>query len=316
MCQPTAPNPASLISQQTQSNKDTAIAQANLNMIDQTDAAGNKLQYQQNGTWADGTPRYSSTQTLGAAGQQLQGTNQGTTQNLANLANEQSGRLSGLLSSPIDFSAQKDYLEGLTSGALDKTWNKQAQDFETSLVNRGIRPGSSAYQQQMNDFAVNRSDSYNSANVNNYNTALQSQMALRQAPINEIMALAGGSQLQSPQFGSTPQTGIGGVDTAGIAQQGYANQMGQYNNNQGLLGGLFSAGANLLPWALSDRRLKRDVQRIGTAANGLPLYLFRYLWDDTPHVGVMAQDVLKVRPEAVMLMPSGFMAVNYDSALA
>ena len=312
MCQPTAPNPASLISQQTQSNKDTAIAQANLNMIDQTDAAGNKLQYQQNGTWADGTPRYSSTQTLGAAGQQLQGTNQGTTQNLANLANEQSGRLSGLLSSPIDFSAQKDYLEGLTSGALDKTWNKQAQDFETSLVNRGIRPGSSAYQQQMNDFAVNRSDSYNSANVNNYNTALQSQMALRQAPINEIMALAGGSQLQSPQFGSTPQTGIGGVDTAGIAQQGYANQMGQYNNNQGLLGGLFSAGANLLPWALSDRRLKRDVSRVSSLPSGLGVYEFKYLWSDDVRTGVMADEAREMFPNAVFRRSDGFDMVDYS----
>src|SRR5690606_29458617 len=131
----------------------------------------------------------------------LQTTNEGTAQNLANLAKDQSGRLGTLLNAPIDFTAQKDYLEGLTSGALDKRWNALGQQNETELINRGIRPGSTQYNDLKNQFMVNQSDAYNSANVNNYNTALQSQLALRQAPINEIAALSGGSQVQAPQFG-------------------------------------------------------------------------------------------------------------------
>lgn len=310
MCQPTAPNPASVIQQQTASNKETAIAQAGLNMVNQTDSAGNQLSYQQIGKWADGTPRYSSTQTLGAAGQALQASNQGTAQNIANLANEQSGRLSGLLGAPIDFSAQRDYLENLTSGALDKRWDTLGQQNETDLINRGIRPGSAQYDNLKNQFMVNQSDAYNSANVNNYNTALQSQLALRQQPINEILALSGSSQLQAPSFGSTPQTGLAGVDTAGIQQQAFANQQNQWGNNQGIIGGLFSAGASLLP-LLSDRRAKRDIELIGVTEGGNNVYRFRYLDSDEMHTGVMAQEVMETNPDAVWVAEDGYLRVNY-----
>jgi hypothetical protein len=246
MCAPTPPNPQNTINQQTAANRETAITQANLNMVDQTDAAGNTLAFAQNGTWSDGTPRYTATQALGEAGKQLQATNQGTAQNLSTLANQQSGRLSGLLNAPIDFTAQKDYLEGLTSGALDKSWDRQSQQFETDLVNRGIRPGSTAYNDSQNQFMTNRSDAYNSANVSNYNTALQSQLALRAQPLNEILALSGQSQVAPPSFSATPQTGVAGTDVGGITQQGYANQMAGFNSQQQMLGGLFSAGAGLL----------------------------------------------------------------------
>lgn len=52
--------------------------------------------------------------------------------------------------------------------------------------------------------------------------------------------------------------------------------------------------------------------RVGAAANGLPLYEFRYLGGDTRYRGVMAQDVLRHTPEAVVTKPNGYMAVRYD----
>lgn len=62
----------------------------------------------------------------------------------------------------------------------------------------------------------------------------------------------------------------------------------------------------------SDIRLKRDIQAIGTLANGLTLYRFKYLWSDTDMVGVMAQEVLNVLPDAVITGEDGFYRVNYD----
>ncbi len=62
----------------------------------------------------------------------------------------------------------------------------------------------------------------------------------------------------------------------------------------------------------SDIRLKRDIQAIGTLANGLTLYKFKYLWSDTDMVGVMAQEVLNVMPDAVITGEDGFYRVNYD----
>lgn len=64
--------------------------------------------------------------------------------------------------------------------------------------------------------------------------------------------------------------------------------------------------------AASDRRLKGDIVAVGRLANGLTLYRFRYLWSTAEYVGVMAQDVLDVMPEAVTTdARDGYMTVNY-----
>ncbi len=61
----------------------------------------------------------------------------------------------------------------------------------------------------------------------------------------------------------------------------------------------------------SDLRLKRDIQSVGHLPNGLPLYRFKYTWSDREWVGVMAQDVLKVMPQAVSKGPEGYYRVDY-----
>lgn len=311
MCAPAAPSPTNTINQQTASNKETAISQAGLNMVNQNTPQGN-LSYKQIGTWADGTPRYEATQTLNAGGQQLFETGQQTQQNLANLAKDQSARLPGLLNAPIDFSQQRGYLEELTAGALDRNWDRQAQQTETDLVNRGIRPGSTAYQQQIGDFRTDRSNAYNAANVANYNTALQSQMALRQAPLQEILALAGQGQIQQPQFTATPQTGVAGTDVAGITNAGYQQQMAQHNSNQGVLGGLFSAGASLVPM-FSDARLKTNIVKVGDHPIGVGIYEYDWIETGEHDRGVIAQEVMKVRPDLVDdTHESGFLRVHYS----
>lgn len=66
------------------------------------------------------------------------------------------------------------------------------------------------------------------------------------------------------------------------------------------------------PPAPSDIRLKTDIERIGIAANGLPIYDFKYIGSDEVYRGVMAQDVLAVFPEAVSIMPNGYLGVRYD----
>ena len=62
----------------------------------------------------------------------------------------------------------------------------------------------------------------------------------------------------------------------------------------------------------SDIRLKRDIEVVGRLANGLKLYRFKYLWSDVEWVGVMAQDVLDVMPDAVTVGNDGFYRVQYD----
>jgi len=150
--------------------------------------------------------------------------------------------------------------------------------------------------------------------------ALQEEIALRNQPFNELGAVLGGSQVQSPEFVNTPITQAPTVDYAGLVNQNYAQQQANYQQKMeswnSMVGGLMGLGGQLGgAWIASDRRLKTDIRRVGTAANGLPLYLFRYRSGGPMQVGLMAQDVIKVRPDAVRVGSDGMMAVNYDAAL-
>lgn len=61
----------------------------------------------------------------------------------------------------------------------------------------------------------------------------------------------------------------------------------------------------------SDIRLKEDIVPAGVAGNGLPLYSFRYRGQQGRYEGVMAQDVLQVRPDAVTSGADGYYRVDY-----
>ena len=53
-----------------------------------------------------------------------------------------------------------------------------------------------------------------------------------------------------------------------------------------------------------------DIEKIGELANGLAVYAYDYIWGQHD-IGVMADEVEQVMPEAVVMMPSGYKAVNY-----
>jgi len=61
----------------------------------------------------------------------------------------------------------------------------------------------------------------------------------------------------------------------------------------------------------SDIRSKEQITQVGETKHGLPLYRFHYKGGDEAYLGVMAQDVLKVMPEAVTVGNDGFYRVNY-----
>ena len=81
---------------------------------------------------------------------------------------------------------------------------------------------------------------------------------------------------------------------------------------QAAIMGLIGDGAKAAATAgmMSDRRLKTDIKKVGKTDNGLPVYTYKYKGDNVVHMGVMAQDVEKVTPEAVEEI-GGFKAVNY-----
>lgn len=95
------------------------------------------------------------------------------------------------------------------------------------------------------------------------------------------------------------------------------SQTSSYNQQQSssgdALGAVAGIAAKVAPlMMMSDRRLKENIERVGTYINGLPTYEFNYRDDPIRYRGVMAQDVETEFPEAIVRMPDGMMAVRYD----
>ena len=120
-------------------------------------------------------------------------------------------------------------------------------------------------------------------------------------------------------------TGQSAASPANIGQNIYSNYQGALNNyNAGqsssnqFMGGLFGLGSSaILGSMMSDRRLKTDIEAVGPLKDGVNLYRYRYRADapGTVRYGLMADEVKRVQPDAVVRTPSGFDAVNYDRAL-
>lgn len=109
-----------------------------------------------------------------------------------------------------------------------------------------------------------------------------------------------------------------------IGNQGLSNilntQAGVYNNAMNakgeMWGAVLGAGARLGAAAipLSDRRVKKNIVQVGiNNQTGLPVYEFEYTFlPGRRFKGVMADDVERRYPDAVVDTPSGIKAVNYS----
>lgn len=146
---------------------------------------------------------------------------------------------------------------------------------------------------------------------------MQEALTERNQPINEITALLSGSQVSMPQFTNNAMPQIPTTDNAGIINANYDQQvnkaMTEYQANQGILGGLFGLGGKII--GLSDERQKTDIRRVGTLDNGLGVYSYRYSEGGPVQIGVMAQEVERVKSEAVTEI-GGVKIVNYELAVA
>ena len=152
--------------------------------------------------------------------------------------------------------------------------------------------------------------------------AIEEAAYLRNMPLNETSALLSGNQINNPQFGAAPQTGIANTDYAGMVANQYAGQMNTYNQEMaqnrattGAIGSMAGALGGAAITKFSDRRVKRNISKVGELDNGLPVYSFQYIWGGPQQIGLMAQDVEKVMPSAVVEDSNGIKGVNYSEAV-
>jgi hypothetical protein len=145
--------------------------------------------------------------------------------------------------------------------------------------------------------------------------SLAQQSALRAQPLNEILGLMGGSQIQLPQFQGYQGTQVAPAPTfAGLQAQGQAD-MSRYGiqqaGNNATTQGLFSALGTAAMFApkFSDRRLKSNIVQVGTHPLGIGIYEYDIF--GKRELGVMADEVATVMPDAIVPHESGYMMVNY-----
>src|SRR5690606_28015325 len=114
--------------------------------------------------------------------------------------------------------------------------------------------------------------------------------AARSQPINEIIGLISGSQVNQPNFVNTNIPTIPTTQNAEIINDHYAMRLASTPNFGGLLTGIGSGIGKLI--GLSDERAKKDVKKRGEI-DGMGLYEFRYKGEpksQPKRVGLMAQE--------------------------
>jgi len=243
-----------------------------------------------------------------------------------------------------EFNLARQQQQAAQSGAQAEFYNQaQAQAYQRQLAQQAAQNAAQAqrfgqvmdYQQLRNqalaqnqaiDFqrlaaqnaAQQQQFQQNIAQQQFYNTAVQQalaqQAAIRSIPVNEISALLSGGQVSVPQF-----QGYSGVTVApapvlqaGQAQDAAAMQRYGIQANQAAsnMGGLFNLAGSLGSAAImSDRRLKSNIERIGTHPLGIGIYEYDIF--GSRQRGVMADEVEAVRPEAVITRDDGYKMVNY-----
>jgi hypothetical protein len=288
-------------------------------------------------------------QAQNAAQQQAYNQNLGTTQ-FANQAQAQQYAQNQAAQQAQNAAQQQAFNQDLSAGTFANAsqaqqfgQNQANQQAQNAAVAQNFGMGS-ANQQALNNAQLQRFNAgVTNANLNNqqltalYNQGLQGaqqnnaasaqdlqqQQMIQQNPINMLNAVRSGSQMQTANLPSVGVSQPGQLaNWQGADMLGAATAQGQYDQSvynakaaaqaqmtSSLIGaGGALGGAGIM--AASDRRLKKNIKRIGTHVLGIGLYTWDYLWGE-PFAGVMADEVEQVMPEAIVMHPSGFKMVNY-----
>lgn len=345
---PPAPDYAGAAAVTAEGNQDAARVAAKANRVSQYTPYGN-LVYS-NGIDGD-QDKWRADVTLAPEQKALLDAQNRMSQGLADVGEQGVGYVANALDNPFDWNqinsttpqgqAGNEGWERAYNSILDRAnpvWDRDQGKLENQLINQGLQRGSEAWGNAMDDFSRRKNDfvlgaqQQAGAEQNRQfgldQTArqqnIQEQSFARNEPVNMLNAVRSGSQVTNPSFVNAPQQSqVAGPNMLGAAQAGYDASMAGYNaqqaNANNMTNGLFSLGSaaasNPAMWstmatAFSDIRLKKNIQRIGTHPLGIGIYSFDYVWDE-PSVGVMAQELETVMPEAVGTF-GGFKTVNYS----
>lgn len=179
---------------------------------------------------------------------------------------------------------------GVSAGVADTLNSNWTANQNRALQAAGMVPGINAAAMGANDY------------LNQYGAGAQSQSQ------NEINANVLQDQQRQTAAMNAIQDYMSLISGVGSA---FGVQSSRQSQSPGLLG-MMGFGLQAAPLLFSDERLKEDIKKVGQTDDGLPIYTYRYKGFPTVHMGVLAQEVEKVMPEAVVEQ-NGYKAVNYGA---
>lgn len=205
---PPAPDPVKTAAAQTASNKETAIANAQLNNVNQVTPWGSVTYTSTPG--AGGIPQYTQTTTLSPNQSIINALGEQNSIGLGNLANQGIETAQGVLGTdwnqrrfdgssvtggPLDYaSALGDYnsdMEArsreLAQRGLDEAFDRSEESLRSQLANQGINAGTDAFASEMQAFNKGKGDAYAAAEFAARNQAL----ADRQQQVSELSGQRG-----------------------------------------------------------------------------------------------------------------------------
>lgn len=268
-------------------------------------------------------PMYEQNINMTPEGQELYQGQLGLSKGLMTLGQGSLDQTTASLGQPQDFGSVQDIADqsyAAQTARLDPQWNERAEQQRTILANQGLSPGGQAYDSAQRNFDQSRNDAYTQARLAAQQTMPQTYQlatAQRMQPLTELNAIRTGAQPQMPQFQPTQYSmGAQGANQLGAAQAQNQYDMGIYNSEVGqqnsFMSGLMGLGGALgSAYIRSDRRLKSNIVRIGTHPLGVGWYAYDI--DGKRTEGVMADEVLTLRPQAVARGDDGYLRVNYGA---
>jgi len=95
---------------------------------------------------------------------------------------------------------------------------------------------------------------------------------------------------------------------------GIAEKTASATESAGTMAGIGNIIGGLGGALLSDKRLKYDINKVGKLDNGLNVYSFKFKGSKITQIGLIAQEVMEVNPDAVKVY-DGYLAVDYKKAV-
>jgi hypothetical protein len=104
---------------------------------------------------------------------------------------------------------------------------------------------------------------------------------------------------------------LGAANRQNIVNANAATQQARAAYSSGLFQGIGGVAQGIGSAVASDRRVKTNIKIVGKTDSGLPVYTYQYKGQNVTQMGVMAQDVEMVNPEAVVEI-NGIKHVDYN----